>query len=308
METRSNWLMVSLVVGLLTAATISFTLWLMEAHDADGPTYEIGFKQSVAGLQEGSAVNLLGVRVGRVTEVRLQPDNPALVIVRFASIQTVPIRVGATASIDRSLLDGSATIRLEGISNSGPLLVASPGQTLAVVPVKSGERIDLDPTTLITRVSSLSDSITKKLDPAGQRNIEQHLSELARRSGGWEGDVERVTGQIPQAKKLALYAREAARAGNDAERLGRALASSPGGVRGTAGRQLKEAKRTARSVERSLVRARPAVRQFERDAGELADTLRSIRAPARGLREAAEKINHGGLRRIELPDYHQPSQ
>lgn len=37
METRSNWLMVSLIVGVLIAATIGFALWLLEARTARGP-------------------------------------------------------------------------------------------------------------------------------------------------------------------------------------------------------------------------------------------------------------------------------
>ena len=66
METRSNWLMVSLVVGLLISAAIGFAAWLTQARDAEGLTYEIHFEQSVDGLQKGSRVNLLGVPVGRL--------------------------------------------------------------------------------------------------------------------------------------------------------------------------------------------------------------------------------------------------
>ena len=43
METRSNWLKVSLVVGLLIAAVIGFTLWLIQSREADGATYEVQF-------------------------------------------------------------------------------------------------------------------------------------------------------------------------------------------------------------------------------------------------------------------------
>lgn len=61
---------------------------------------------------------------------------------------------------------------------------ARPGQPLPVVPVKSGGFLcgDLDPVALIARVSSGAESLSNRLDPAGQRQIEQRLTELARRS------------------------------------------------------------------------------------------------------------------------------
>ena len=76
METRANWLMVTVVVGLLFVATIAFSLWLGLEGSTEGPTYEIHFEQSVAGLTKGSKVDLLGVPVGRVTQIQIEPANP----------------------------------------------------------------------------------------------------------------------------------------------------------------------------------------------------------------------------------------
>ena len=52
METRSNWLKVSLVVGLLIAAVIGFTLWLIQSREADGATYEVQFKHHARSASE----------------------------------------------------------------------------------------------------------------------------------------------------------------------------------------------------------------------------------------------------------------
>jgi ABC-type transporter Mla subunit MlaD len=91
-----------------------------------------------AALQKGSGVSLLGVPIGRVTEVRLEPANSGLVTVRFVLTRDVPLRRGVTASIARSLLDGSATISLEGGDIRAPALAGRPGQPFPLVPVKSG--------------------------------------------------------------------------------------------------------------------------------------------------------------------------
>lgn len=309
METRSNWLMVSVVVGLLTAAALSIVLWFLQARAAEGPTYEIRFERSVEGLQKGSGVDLLGVRVGHVTDLRLQPGNPGLVLVRFALTRDAPLRQGVTASIERSLLDGSATIRLEGGGDRGPLLAAGPGQPFAVVPVKSGGAIggDLDPTTFIARMSSISGSLSQELGPSGQRNIEQRLGELSRRSEAWEGEVGRIAGRIAQPERIRAFRRPIAEAADEAERIGRGLAPAAGGIPDKLARPLDKAQRTAESLERSISRARPRIRRLEKDAREAAETLRSLRNPIRQAGDVAEKIEREGLRSNELPDYHPPA-
>jgi phospholipid/cholesterol/gamma-HCH transport system substrate-binding protein len=307
-ETRSHWLMVALVVSLLIAAAIGFAVWLMQPRDVEGATYEIRFERSVGGLREGSGVNLLGVPVGRVTEVRLEPNNPGVVTVRFALTRDVPLRQGVTASIERSLLDGSATISLEGGDNRAPALAARPGQPFPIVPVKSGGLLggDLDPANVIARVSSGAESLSNKLDPADQRQIEQRLAELARRSRSWEGEADRVVGQIAQPGKIEAFGRAVARAGDDAERLRRQIESSRGGIRGSLARPLDDAERTAESLGQAMTQARPRIRQLEENAGEMIDTVRSLREPVRQVGDAAQKIDQEGLRSSELPD-HRPS-
>lgn len=306
METRSNWLMVSLVVGLLIAAAVGFAHWLGQARDAEGPTYEIRFERSVGGLEKGSGVNLLGVRVGQVTEVRLDRENPGVVTVRFVLTRDIPIRRGVTASIERSLLDGSATISLEGGDNRAPVLAARPGQPFPVVPVKGGSGGliggDVDPAALIARISSGTDDLTERLDPAGQRNIEERLAELARRSRSWESDVDRVAGQIAP-NRVDAFGRAAARAAEDAERMRRRLEASRGGIRESITRPLHDAERTSESLGQSISQARPRIRQLEEDAREVTETVRSLREPVRQVGDAAERIDREGLRSSELPDY-----
>lgn len=310
METRSNWLIVGLVVGFLTAAAMVFALWLMQARDAEGPTYEIRFERSVDGLRQGASVNLLGVPIGRVTEVRLEPAHPGLVIVRFALTRDVQLRRGVTASINRSLLDGSATISLEGGDNRAPALAARPGQPFPVVPVKSGGLLggDLDPTNVIARVSSGAESISNKLDPASQRQIEERLAELARRSRSWGRDADIVAGEIARPDRVDAFGRAVARAGEDADRLRLRIERSPGDIRDNLGRPIQDAERTAQSVGQSISRTRPRIRQLEEHARRATDTVRALRDPVRRVGDGAEDIDREGLGSTELPDYHSSAE
>lgn len=310
METRSNWLMVGLVVGLLVAAAMVFALWLMQARNGEGPTYEIRFERSVDGLQKGSGVNLLGVRVGQVTEVRIDPENPNVVTVRFALTRDILLRRGVTASINRSLLDGSATISLEGGDNRAPTLAARPGQPFPVVPVKSGGLLggDLDPVSLIARVSSGAGSLSNKLDPPSQQQIEQRLAELARRSRSWGRNADRVAAEIARPDRIGAFGRTLDRTGDDAERLRLQIEGARAGIRHKLGRSLHDAERTAESLGQSISRTRPPIRQLEEDAREVTETARSLREPVRQVGDAAQRIDREGLRSSELPDYRPPTE
>lgn len=76
------------------------------------------------------------------------------------------------------------------------------GQLFPVVPVKSRAPIggDLDPATLVARISSGAKSISHRPSPAGRRQTEQCLADLARRSRSWEREADHVAGQIGQPR------------------------------------------------------------------------------------------------------------
>jgi phospholipid/cholesterol/gamma-HCH transport system substrate-binding protein len=300
METRSNWLKVSLVVGLLITAVIGFTLWLIQSREADGATYEVQFKQSVDGVQIGSGVNLLGVPVGKVTQVRLQPSNPDTVVVRFVLTKDILLHRGVTASVDKSFFDGSAEISLAGSNKREPALTVQAGQPFPLVPVKTG---DLNPDEMIAKISSGAESISKKLDPAGQRSIEERLGQLALRTRNWKSDVSQIAGEALQEDRIHSLGNVMARAGDDAERLRLRLEASRGGLRDSLVRPLHDAEGKARSLGLSISHARPRIRQLEGDAQQIAETARAVREPVRRVGDAAKKIDREGVGSPKLPDY-----
>ncbi len=304
METHSNWLKVSLIVGLLMVTAIGFALWLLQASDAKGPTYEIRFEQSVDGLQPGSAVNLLGVPIGRVTEIQVQPKSPDFVTVRFVLTSDTIIHRGVTASIERSLFDGSAKLSLSGDNNRNPVLAAREGQPFPIVPAKDGGLLGGGgPADLIAKVSSNAESVSKRLDPAGLRSIEKRLDELARSSQAWNGKVDRVAGRLPRPERIDALAKQIANTGAGAARLRRRLEGSRGEVGERLTRSLNAADKSAVSFGQSVSRARPQIRKLEADARQVTETVRSLRGPVGRAGDVAKRIEQGGLGSTKLPDF-----
>lgn len=83
----------------------------------DMKTVEVVF-DSVAGLDERSAVRVAGVRVGRVADIQLLPDGRALVDLEVA--ESVPIHHGATAKVASLGLLGEKYVELEPGSPRAP--------------------------------------------------------------------------------------------------------------------------------------------------------------------------------------------
>lgn len=297
--------MVSAVSGLLMTIVVGFAMWLIQAHDPEGRTYEIRFEQSVAGLQSGSPVSFLGVPVGRVTEVSLQSEDPGVAVVRFVLTADITLSRGVTASIDRALFDGSATISLRGGRERDAALVALPEQPFPEIPSKGRGLAggDLSPTDFIAKVSPSAERVSQKLNPAGQRAIEERLGTLARRSPTWADGVDRIASKIAP-NRIESFGNAIARAGSDAERLRDRLEGSRGRLRKTFARSLHDSERTAESLGQSFSAARPRLRQLKDEARQVTNTVRSVRERVRGVSDTAEKVDREGLASRAMPDYH----
>ena len=82
MEIRASYLIVGAVVLALLAGLAAFSMWLVRGDvDHNVARYEIAFSGSVSGLPEGGQVLYRGIPVGRVAEIRIDPDNVENVLV-----------------------------------------------------------------------------------------------------------------------------------------------------------------------------------------------------------------------------------
>ncbi len=61
METRSNHVLVGVVVLALLALLAVFIIWMVRLNGGNAKEYDIFFKQSVAGLDKGASVAFAGV-------------------------------------------------------------------------------------------------------------------------------------------------------------------------------------------------------------------------------------------------------
>jgi phospholipid/cholesterol/gamma-HCH transport system substrate-binding protein len=196
METKARYILMGLFALSVIAGVFVFLYWL-ETIGGPGERvfYRIRFERTVSGVRVGSAVLFNGLRVGEVTGLTLEPDNPAQITATIAVQQTTPIRTDTRANIDVQGLMGTPSILLQGGTSTAPRLN---GSILAADPAAGADTMQTARETL-RRIDNL---LAENAEPlhATIANLETFSGALARNSDRIDGiltGVERMTGVAP---------------------------------------------------------------------------------------------------------------
>ncbi len=123
MYSKVNYTIVGIFVLLFSAGLVWFAFWLakyglQEKYD----TYKLEMKESIAGLSKDSNVKLHGVDVGRVSEIRINPQNIETVEIFLKIEEGIPIKEDMTASTQMLGVTGLLSIDIDGGSNEAKTL------------------------------------------------------------------------------------------------------------------------------------------------------------------------------------------
>ncbi len=125
MDRDANYVAVGAFVLLVIAMAVSFVLWYTNQQDKRVYLrYEIYFQGTVSGLSPGSPVRYLGVDVGKVMRIMIDPEKRNRVLVIADIEATAPIDGRTQASLSLQGITGLLFIDLEQnrkISDPGTL-------------------------------------------------------------------------------------------------------------------------------------------------------------------------------------------
>jgi phospholipid/cholesterol/gamma-HCH transport system substrate-binding protein len=186
METKAHYVVVG---GFVLAAMVTLVLVLMWfvgfQTGAQYDYYETDFTGAVTGLGQGTPVRYNGIDVGRVTELKFDPDDPKVVRVILEVQGGLPIHADSVASIESQGLAGGSYVLITGGTKEAPLLKRLPGQEYPVIRSKpsSLEQLFADTPLLMARLNIVAERFGKLLDEENRVAFKQILLNIRDTTG-----------------------------------------------------------------------------------------------------------------------------
>jgi phospholipid/cholesterol/gamma-HCH transport system substrate-binding protein len=187
METRAHYVAVGAFVLIVIFSAFGAVLWLGRVEFGQQlERYYIFFRGSVAGLNRGSAVQYNGLPVGRVSDIRVDPDNLSQVQVTVEiNSNLVEIKTDARAYLETNILSGVSTIQISGGTQHAPPLEAEPHHRYAVI--KAGqnefEEVKASLPELLSNLKKTSQNLDSLLDDRNRQAVAETLQNFRTISG-----------------------------------------------------------------------------------------------------------------------------
>jgi phospholipid/cholesterol/gamma-HCH transport system substrate-binding protein len=300
MEREANYAAVgAFVLGVALAAAL-FVYWYSGTRvHRKYDHYEIYFNGSVSGLEQGAAVRYLGVRVGRVVEMRIDPRDAGRVEVIAAIESTTPISARTLAELNLQGLTGLLYIDLQ--QSPRPAAPSVPSLQYPVIRAAPSQ-FDVFMAQL-PRLSAAAGGVIERLNRVlSDRNIANVSRSL--------DNISQASSSMPQTVRNANELLTQLRA--DTADLG-ATAASARNMMNTAGPQIVLTVRRMRTVADNLAQAtdqlnkmiaenRGDVRSFTHSSlPELESFVREGRAAAQDIRQLSESLRQNPSQLIYQP-------
>jgi phospholipid/cholesterol/gamma-HCH transport system substrate-binding protein len=181
METRARHLLIGSFVLAFVTGIFLFIIWVSRVHlDADLAQYRVFFSESVSGIGVGSDVRFSGIKVGRVSRIDFDPNDPRRVEVMIEIIADTPVRADSYAMLQLQGITGLSFVQIFGGSPESDLL---PKVTSGEIPViaaqesKISELVKSAPD-LITQTSLLVGRAGQMLSQENAQNIALVLADM----------------------------------------------------------------------------------------------------------------------------------
>jgi phospholipid/cholesterol/gamma-HCH transport system substrate-binding protein len=168
METRANYVVIGLFTLAVVAGGFGFVYWFSQAGDGgERAAYRVVFDGAVAGLRTGGWVLFNGIKVGEVSDLKLNPDNPRQVVATIMVDKSVPMRSDTRVGLDFQGLTGIASIAVRGGAPDAAPLAAKAGEPLVLMADPTATQ---DVTATIRDVAANASALVRRVDDMLEEN------------------------------------------------------------------------------------------------------------------------------------------
>jgi phospholipid/cholesterol/gamma-HCH transport system substrate-binding protein len=280
MEDKVNYTLVGAFVLVLGAALVAGVLWLSAGFDGRQAKlrYQAVIQESVAGLNVDAPVKLLGVDVGKVSHIGIDPQNSQQVRLEFLIDRGTPIKQDSVAVLKTQGLTGIAYVELSGGSSEAAPLQAGADGAPPMIPFKPSlsARLENVLSNVLANIDRVSDNLNAVFDADNQAALKSTLADTAALARALAAQQGALSAGIADAARTARVAAQAA------EQLAPTL------TRIASGAQAVE--RMADTAGRAAEAAASGVRQLDTDTlPELARLMAEMNHLAASLRRLSEQ-------------------
>lgn len=202
MENKSHAFAAGLFALVLGVAAAFAVYWLGgdkdETHD-----YVVVTKQNIGGLNPQAQVRYRGIRVGKVSDIRLDPDDYSNILITISVNEDVPLTRGTVAKLNYQGVTGLAHILLFETGKDMEPLVPNDDKPprITMIPSLFDELGETGIATL-RQARQLLVSANEMMSEENRRNLTATLANLEAASGHLKPALKNLDGTLVQARKL----------------------------------------------------------------------------------------------------------
>ncbi len=301
METRAHYVAVGTFVLAVIFLAFVAVLWLGHTEFGEqAKRYYIFFSGSVAGLNKGSQVQYNGIPVGRVVDIRVDPNNLEQIQVTVEIDTTiVDIKSDARAFLDANILNGIATIQIRGGTREAVNLEAQPGHKYPVI--KAGrselEEVKASLPELLRDLKEAVRSVNALLNEQNRQAVSDTLQNLRTISGALVEPSKELSEVVDNANKSVVVLKSFF---GDVDQS----YTEKGGLKDQLSQTLSDADRLAknlnelsRQLQQILQENRPGIRSFTQSTlTQVSDLVSDLQRFVAGLSRFASEIERDPAR------------
>lgn len=292
MEPRAHHVIIGLFTLLAGAGAVLFAVWISNANtSSEYRYYTVVFREAVTGLSRGSAVQYRGIPIGDITELSLDPADPAQVLAGIRISGTAPVTRDTKARLTFTGITGNTVIELVPGDPNSPLLTGDGSQAARIPatpsPISSllanGEDLMTNINQLVSNARNmLSDENAERV--AGTlASIEQAATSLSGQGDDVKALVSELTSATQQATELianvnTLVNEQGTRTLNNVEQTLASIAS------------------TSETLERLLTDNSEAFSSGMQGLGQLEPAIAELRGSLTALRSITRRLEDNPAR------------
>lgn len=296
METRAHHVLIGFFTVATAIASMLFALWFGKMGVTNKYAYyDILFQEAVSGLAEGSAIEFNGIKVGEVTSLRLDRQDPRRVYARIRVEGYAPVRTDTQATLAPMGITGAWQIHLSSGDdpNSKPLLPKDKEVPVIVAMPSPLSKLLSSGGDMMTQVNDLVSRANRLFSEENISALNRTIANLEKASSALAGDGKNNNlGEL--IKQLDQTVRQTKAAFAGMERL---MQTSNQLMDGHGRQILENANRSVQSFERSMKTLEAAVQgnRAAFDSGmqgvaEIGPAIEELRSTLRSVKEVTRKL------------------